>query len=296
MNFFKKFIKIIVLFMLFNLFLYSRSLEAGASTVEIRIESPDNAKKLNYFYYETEPNKILKGSLSVVNNVVDNQYVQVYSSDVENTEDGTLIGKSMDFQNKLVGTWIKIVNKDLNIEKNRSKKAEFEINVPSGLAPGDYFGFINIEPGEQKEKGNGGTIDDTSKAKKGQAAFALKVKLRFSIAVWIRVPGQFNSSLKIEKIEVDESKGKLFFKVSLKNEGNVFLKPISTWSLKDKAGEEILSAEEEKWGSLIPGANMLKLIPVVTKRPLAKGDYDFNCVVNYGGDKTVSQAVTVKLP
>ncbi|MBI2251267.1 MAG: hypothetical protein HYU63_00625 [Armatimonadetes bacterium] len=293
MNFFKKFIKIIVLFILFNLFLYSKS---GASTVEIRIESPDNAKKLNYFYYETEPNKILKGSLSVINNVTDNQYVQVYSSDVENTEDGTLIGKSMDFQNKLVGNWIKIVNKDLNIEKNRSKKAEFEINVPSGLAPGDYFGFINIEPGEQKEKGEGGAIDDASKAKKGQAAFALKVKLRFSIAVWIRIPGQFQSSLKIEKIEKVVEEGRLFFKVSLKNEGNVFLKPISTWSLKDKAGEEILSVEEEKWGSLIPGANMQKLIPVVTKRPLAKGDYDFNCMVSYGEDKTVNKVVTVKLP
>ncbi|MBI3930091.1 MAG: hypothetical protein HY319_31415 [Armatimonadetes bacterium] len=214
----------------------------------------------------------------------------LYPADGANTSDGGLTGPLQGEPNRHVGQWVELSGSELTLEPGAETHVDVRFRVPEDAAPGDHFGFVFVqnlsEPAERPSE-------------EGQASFAVKLRTRFGITLWERVPGPHQAGLELEPPRKNIEEGQLLLAFDVVNTGNVFLKPEGTWRLLGPDGARVLEREEGQWGYLLPGSRLVMRVPVNTERPLARGVYRFQVDVRYaveGETRTRTAEFPLDLP
>jgi len=262
----------------------------------INLVYPPGETPYSYFWYDLAPGGSQRHEIDLFNNMKTPVKVLIYPADCYNTLDGTLAGPLLDGEkSKEVGTWVKVDIGEVELAPGKKKRVGFSLTVPPDTKPGDYFGFVFVQPSpimSSKEK-----QEKTAKQEKpAEASFTVKLQQRLGVCLVVRVPGEHKSSIDITSIQKTiDPRGQLLLSVNLENSGNLYLKPKGYWELKNSAGETILFQDTTELGYLLPRFPVQIKVPIITSRPLASGEYELSVTVNYDNQKT-EKKFKVQLP
>jgi len=243
----------------------------------VNLVYPPGETAKSYFWYDLGPGKSQEHALELVNNLPYALKVLIYPADCYNTQDGALAGPLFGEESKAVGKWVKLPEQEILLAPKARKRVNFTLAVPDKIESGDYFGFLFLQPSPADEKNHG-----EDKTKPGNASFTVKLQQRLGICLVARVPGELKSGLEVSTVEkAVDAKGQLYLLVSIRNAGNLYLKPSVAWDLKDPEGESALYQDPQETGYLLPGYPLQIKIPLTTQRPLARGEYELSVSVEY---------------
>lgn len=172
------------------------------------------------------------------------------------------------------------------LDVGQQKKVTLIIQIPSGAAPGAYFGIVRYKavPVGQNAPGPG------------------EVSLSASVGtiVLISVPGTVREQVQLTSLYVyrDKSEGTLFFQkptkigVEIRNLGNSFVKPFGTVLVEDMFDKKIYSYQLNNTNprsSVLPGSN--RVFENGIKNVDSIGRYTVTASVSYGSG---GQVLTLK--
>lgn len=261
-------IRRIVLALMAVTILGAGSLQAQVSGIGIRLMPRADEAALSYFEYRLEPGQSGQDVIEVRNNGENPIQMIVYPGDAWTTPDGGLGGPLLGEPSKSTGLWVQSGLSEFSVKGRETKEVPIQITVPEGTPPGDYMALMFVQEASRK--------DDSPQAEsldEKKAAFSVTLQTRFAVVLWVRVPGPLNAALALEPPVKQVQDGTLTLSYQLKNTGNVFLKPTTSWVLLAPDGSEIASAPRLEGASLVPGGAMSIPVPLPTDQALVRGTY-----------------------
>lgn len=242
--------------------------QPGALGITLIQSSEESGKA--FFQYELKPGQAQEDAILIFNNSKTPMDVVVYSGDAVNSNTGSLSGTNREDPLKGVGTWIRLHSTKARIAPGDRQVFRFTLSVPADSTPGDHLGFIFVEPDMLTDK-NGD--DKKPEAGENKVSFGLKVKYRLGVSVWQRTPGDHKRGLEFGQIKKVFKDGRLFLDFPISNPGNLFVKSIVGWKLKDSKGTEFMAVAPQLMGFILPGNTVEMKIPVISDRPVPRGTY-----------------------
>lgn len=250
------------------LVLASSPLSAQLTGVGIRLVPRADEAALSYFEYNLAGGQSGQDSLEIRNNGESPLKMLVYPGDAWTTPDGGLGGPLLGESSKSTGLWVKSEISEVEIQGRETKEIPFRISVPEGTPAGDYMALLFVQ-----EAGKADEAPEAQGADEKKAAFAVTLQTRFAIVLWVRVPGALNPGLALEPPVKAVQDGRLTLSYNLRNDGNVFLKPSTSWVLLAPDGTEVASAPRLEGASLVPGGTMAIPVQLPTDQALVRGSY-----------------------
>lgn len=125
-----------------------------------------------------------------------------------------------------VSQWLDYPEETFTLDAGEGVERTFSVTVPEDTAPGQYITAI---AGEHAE----------ASAVEGQPN--LSQKLRYSVPVFIRVPGATDTAFHVERIDLQESDGVGIIIVSLQNTGDIRVRPEGVVEARTIEGELVVS-------------------------------------------------------
>jgi hypothetical protein len=224
-----------------------------------------------YFYYEMNPGQSRDNRIEVTNNSDQPVRIAMYAGDAKNSDSGALTGNLKGEPLESAGSWIGLEKETDLIPPRSNKTYRIDFKIPENTSPGDYLAFVFIQPEDDDEKDpKSGKVDEKEEKK---ATVALKVVQRFGIVLWARVPGEHTRSVEYSTLTKQFSSGRLFLLFDLINKGNIFIKTEMSWKLLDSQGLTMIEGNPGDTGYLLPGYTNRVSIPLISNRPIARGEY-----------------------
>jgi hypothetical protein len=149
---------------------------------------------------------------------------RTYASDVYTIIDGGFGARLRDEAQTGVTRWLDYRTDVLALSIGEAVRRTFQVAVPANAAPGEYITSLVLE--------NDDPIRDSGPV-------ALDQIVRQAVAVVITVPGTRSPGLAIGGVKHSVVAGRSVVAVAVENSGNVRLKPVATFSLRDAAGVEV---------------------------------------------------------
>ncbi|HET6263115.1 MAG TPA: DUF3324 domain-containing protein, partial [Chloroflexia bacterium] len=154
------------------------------------------------------------------------------------------------------------------------KPIDFTVRVPQSAGPGQFLAGIsafvaNVPPTAGADQG--GT----------RLGASVTTQMRYVIGVQVDIEGAWTPSLKVDSVALVQQPSGPFIGISMKNDGNVFLKPGGTIVMTDTAGRRVLD-QPIKMGTFVPGTGVV--YPVRWSGELASGAYNVQVSLDYDKD------------
>lgn len=152
--------------------------------------------------------------------------------------------------------WLHYSAREVTLAAHHAVVIDFSVTVSAGTPPGDYIAAVVAENAEPY-RGDAGpvTLDQVD---------------RVALAVAIDVPGLRAPALEIGAVGHKAAAGTSFITFEVANSGNVHLKPLGEFTLRDAARKELVRAPAVM-DSVYAGSKTLFEAPLA--KPLTPGDY-----------------------
>lgn len=254
----------------------------------VRLITPPDHPARSFFHYVLAPGKSASDEVEIKNSGTQPMEVRVYGGDCWNDADGVLNGPLFGQPSKAAGRWLGLSPTPIKLAPRQTARVRFKVEVPVDVAPGDHFALLLFEPVS-------GEPPSTVPSAKDRAEFRMRLVQRMGITVWVRAPGPLTRGLRVTGMRKAVEDGVLMLRADIENTGNTYLKPWRRWTLRSSAGTLVASEERASPGYLLPGSPQRLRAPIGVTRPLARGEYIFEIVVEYD-DRQVTERATVTLP
>ncbi len=214
-----------------------------AADLALTVKNPDPyTGNQSWFVYKKEAGQVIQDIASVKNFSNEVANIRVYAVDANNNESGNFILKFAKEEQKSIGAWTEVKEKNLTIQPNQKIDIPFSIKIPNGISPGQYLGGIVIESAG----------DGTSNCEVEPCDSKVNVKTRIGSRIYLTVPGEV-----VEKIDwksftqYQNLKGTSYFKFNIVNEGNISYEPRAKIVIKNGSGQ-IYDQFERNLGTIVP--------------------------------------------
>jgi hypothetical protein len=152
---------------------------------------------------------------------------RTYASDVYTIVNGGFGARLRDEPQTGVSRWLDYPTNVLDLSVGEAVRRTFRVAVSKDAGPGEYITSLVLENDDPIR--NGGAI-------------ALDQIVRQAVAVVITVPGKRSPALAIGGATDTVVAGKSVVAVAVENPGNVRLKPVATFTLRNAAGVQVSQA------------------------------------------------------
>jgi hypothetical protein len=264
--------------------------------IGIRLVPARGETSKGFFYYELKPGQSKDNRIEVINNSDRPASIHIYPGDATNSESGALTGNTLGEPVKNAGLWVKVEKEKDTLPPKGIRTYRIDFKVPEDTLPGDYLAFVFVQPASD-EQVNDVKSDNENQGKENKTSVALKVVQRYGIVLWARVPGEHTRSVEYSGLSKSFTSGRLLLVFDIINTGNLFIKPVVEWNLLNNEGETILASSSEDAGYLLPGSRNRISIPLVSNRPIARGEYILQVKMNdSNSDYKLDKGYKVTLP
>lgn len=186
----------------------------------------DNKRSSSIFVHELDPGETIKDAVRVVNNTDIDKTISVYPVDSQLSSDGAFACAQAVDQKKEVGNWIKLEKELVELKPNTMEVIPFTISAPTSAGVGEHNGCIAIQDMKRNEANSNGIV----------------LSFRSAIRVVVMVPGEVETSLRVEELKTSLSDKAVKVSPSLHNSGNVSLDTDITVKLKTILGMQSAAA------------------------------------------------------
>ena len=152
---------------------------------------------------------------------------RTYVSDVYTIVNGGFGADLRDAPRTGVSRWLDYPTGVLDLSVGEAVRRSFRVAVPKDAGPGEYITSLVLENDDPIRDGG---------------AIALDQIVRQAVAVVITVPGKRSPALAIGGATHTVVAGKSVVAVAVENPGNVRLKPVATFTLRNAAGVQVSQA------------------------------------------------------
>lgn len=219
--------------LLVALFLVSGPVEAAtpAFTVRPSIDTLDS----RILFENAEKGQTLKGSLNLtLRESVPTHFEFGFNS-------GSVQGDE-DLKALTLSSWVSFPegNKKF-VDTVGTYEVPFEINVPAGAIPGDYYGSFIVSIGSYGEA----AIEERAQVSETKLGTGARVRMGIGVETIVRVQGDVVSKLSFKDFEYNKTRDDQILELTLitENEGTVSVKPTASINIYNLFGEILYSKE-----------------------------------------------------
>jgi len=152
---------------------------------------------------------------------------RTYASDVYTIVNGGFGARLRDEPQAGVSRWLDYPTNVLDLSVGEAVRRTFRVAVPKDAGPGEYITSLVLENDDPIRDGG---------------AIALDQIVRQAVAVVITVPGKRSPALAIGGATHMVVAGKSVVAIAVENPGNVRLRPVATFTLRNAAGVQVSQA------------------------------------------------------
>lgn len=227
----------------------------------------------SWFIYNLNPGDYKIDEAQLVNLSDNPVTIDVYPVDALTTKEGAFALKNRDESKGDVGAWIKLLFSEITLEPRESRALPFSISIPKDVEVGDHAGGLVVEKRIAEE----GPLDQQ---------FRMKIVTRVGVRMYVRVLGEINENLSIEKFFTKLTNQGRWFVLELKNLGNVRLAPEGSIAIKDIFQRNVASLTIEKSGEVFPKKSVTR--EILLSKKLILGRFVALATLNYADKQIMS--------
>ncbi|MBA2364026.1 MAG: DUF916 domain-containing protein, partial [Chloroflexia bacterium] len=179
-----------------------------------------------------------------------------------------------------VGMWITLAQPKVTLQPGAKKQVGFSIQVPESVEPGQHLAGITAY-----------VVKNPAKDGK-QTGASIVVQTRYVIAVQVDVPGTWTPSMKIPAVSLLEQPSGTVIGVSIRNDGDTFVKPSGSMTLSDSTGKRVLD-HPIKMDTFVTNTEVT--YPVALHDGLKPGKYDVSARLTYAKGKMAEYTGTIEI-
>jgi hypothetical protein len=229
----------------------SLSIDVNAQRIGIKPFAEEGEAQQSVFRFTANPGDTITDSVVVTNGSDFEGAAIVNSNDVIYNSGGNISFKENNQESTEVGSWITLVENELNVPAGKGIRVPFTIQIPNDIESGEYAGGITVVPNNPSEDSSG-----------------VGVKVRSGLTVYITIPGDLRVDNQVTDLVVinpdldnfpEELSSRAFItpenmvaKFTAKNNGNMFsrVEGVLRFEFSDGSSEEIpfnrvMNLEEE---------------------------------------------------
>ncbi len=229
------------------------------------------------------PGQEESGHIAVFNDDEDEpMHVKAYINDLVYLPDGSNDFLTPGSTPWSVADWLKIGPTEFDIAPQEEMKVRYIADVPEGVEGGRYgVVFFEVSPPLEKLKGKTGA--------------AINIRLGCIFLITVKGTEQYNAELEDLVVGKPDENGVLEIRCTIKNNGNVIIRPNGPLKFIDSSRTEIgqLQVNEEKSG-ILPGTSR-QFFARYDKAKIVPGEYFAQVVLDYGGDVLLGGQASFKI-
>jgi hypothetical protein len=178
--------------------------------------------------FEAEINAGESADLTVLlgNNGSVTQDLRMYTVNVFTGESGGMVADEYGAELNPVSQWVNFPEEVITLESGEGIERTFTVTVPEGTPSGEYIAAVAGEHADDLEI-------------EGDASF--RQKLRYIAPIFIRVPGEMTPAFSFGEPQLELADDVLVIHLPISNDGNMHLMPSGEITLRDQAGNIILT-------------------------------------------------------
>jgi hypothetical protein len=200
---------------------------ALASGTPIKLGLQPVGQAGSFFDLTLRPGEVRALSVEISNAGTAAIAARTYASDVYTIVNGGFGADLRDAPRTGVSRWLDYPTGVLDLSVGEAVRRSFQVAVPKDAGPGEYITSLVLENDDPIRDGG---------------AIALDQIVRQAVAVVITVPGKRSPALAIGAATHTVVAGKSVVAVAVENPGNVRLKPVATFTLRNAAGVQVSQA------------------------------------------------------
>jgi hypothetical protein len=200
---------------------------ALAANGQIKLVLRPLDQKGAYFDLTMKPGETRTMAVEIGNAGREAVAARTYAANVQTIINGGFGASLRDDAQSGVTRWLDYSTTVLQLPAAQAIHRTFVISVPPAAGPGEYITSLVVE---------------NDQAVSGAGTFALNQFVRQAIAVVVTVPGQRSPALAIAGASHIVVAGKSVVAIAIENPGNVRLRPVATFTLRDAAGAQVSQA------------------------------------------------------
>jgi hypothetical protein len=223
----------------------------GNSMIVSTVKNPDlYSNNLSWFRYYQYPGTTVKDSLVLRNIGEHEESIKLYATDATVNQAGSFTPKLEEEEQKGIGLWTSLLQKEVTLQPGESIEVPFSIDIPLGIAPGQYFGSIINEQMSTEACVNGNASDNGSPCPGN-----IQVKTRTGNRIYLTVPGEIKHDITLRNLgwKITAQK-KILFTFNFTNSGNVAFEPQAVLHIYNSWGQEV-EVIESRLGKSLPGSS-----------------------------------------
>jgi len=247
----------------------------------IKAEAGDDpaTTEAGYFVFDLAARGEASGAVRLTNPTDAAITVDLLAVDAITANSGGSAFATADATPVAAGVWVQIEEAEVVMEPETDTVIEFTVEVPDDTAPGQYLaGFSAAVRPEASDE-----TPDAAVA--NEAGASIDPRTRYVIGVQIDVDGEWTPSLQVDDVALIEQPSGSFIGISLRNDGDTFLRPTGTLTLTDDQGAVVVTQSIEM-GTFITGTGVT--FPVAWPGGAATGDYRSHVELAYGDGQTAT--------
>lgn len=223
----------------------------GNSMIVSTVKNPDlYSNNLSWFRYYQYPGTTVKDSLVLRNIGEHEESVKLYATDATVNQAGSFTPKLENETQHGLGQWIKLSEQEVTLGPEESLEIPFTIDIPLGIAPGQYFGSIINEQISTEACINGNASGNGSPCPGN-----IQVKTRTGNRIYLTIPGEIKHDITLRNLVWKiSSQKKIIFTFNFTNSGNVAFEPQAVLHIYDTWGREV-DEIESRLGKSLPGSS-----------------------------------------
>jgi hypothetical protein len=120
------------------------SVFAQISILPSTSETQKNSKDLTSLIYSLNPGDSVSDTITIKNTQDSDLNILLASNDAQVTSEGVFTVAPNSQENKLLGAWIQIQEKNISVPAKQTREIPFTINIPKEVTTGEYGGAISM--------------------------------------------------------------------------------------------------------------------------------------------------------
>jgi hypothetical protein len=247
--------------------------EMGFGIAPVAVSDPSVTAN-GYFVYKLQSSERITGSVMLKNPSSIPLTIQLAAVDAMTAQAGGSAFAASEVTPEGVATWLKFAESSVTLPAGMQKPVDFTVRVPQSAGPGQYLAGISAYVAN---------VPPTAGADQGGTRLGASVttQMRYVIGVQVDIEGAWTPSLHVDSVALVQQPSGPFIGISMKNDGNVFLKPYGTIVMADAAGKRVLE-QPIKMGTFVAGTEVV--YPVRWSGVLASGKYQVQVSLDYDKD------------
>ncbi|MBN1354372.1 MAG: hypothetical protein JW994_06865 [Candidatus Omnitrophica bacterium] len=223
------------------------------------------------------------GTISVFNYAeYETMHVKVYVNDLVYLPDG-----SNDFLPEgttpwSISDWIKVGPTEFDLLPSEETKVRYVVNIPQNAKGGRYgVVFFEVSP----------PLEDF----KGKSGATINIRLGSIFLLTAKGTEKYDGELQDLKVDTPDKNGEFDVLCTIKNNGNVLIRPVGTVKIIDSSKAELyeLKLNQGKTG-VLPDTNK-QFLTRYTGKKLSPGEYVAQAIIDFGGKDYLGGQTTFKI-